>query len=202
MFFLVFQNAKKNTLHVVFSFSDQSLGQPLQFVEIWFCRKVDMVLELVCSLCAGVGLTGRCNLVVFAGSSLHKLAQDSFIRQKFQREPPFLKHLLGKNPLSHQGGSPLKCRVRQRGLPDHGVVGTNVSQARWSPNQPKPSQRGACALSTKFFWALRTPIFVVFRALGPLRSAARRPSTRKSCRKKAIFGLFLLKTRVWRPQLC
>ena len=46
-----------------------------------------------------------------AGSSLHKLAQDSFIRPKFKRELLFTTHFLEKTPLSHKGGSPLKFRV-------------------------------------------------------------------------------------------
>ena len=46
-----------------------------------------------------------------AGSSLHKLAQDSFIGLRFRREPLFSTHFLEKTPLSHKGGSPLKFRV-------------------------------------------------------------------------------------------
>ena len=51
-----------------------------------------------------------------AGSSLRKLAQESFIGLRFRREPLFSTHFLEKTPLSHKGGSPLKFRCESSGL--------------------------------------------------------------------------------------
>ena len=94
------------------------------------------------------------------------------------------------------GGSPygLGFRVRQRGLPDHGVVQTWASQAQGKPQtNPNLLREGPAPCPANLFLGFRTPVFVVFRVLAPLRSAAERPLTRKFCRKKAFLGQICLK---------